>query len=69
MRRAVNADLVDIEDSVEGCRGVADGEEGNEDEQAVIDMQGEGELEVQHCCHVSLPNGWSQEASHDVQQH
>ena len=67
--RVVQADLVNIEDPVEGSQGVADGKEGNEDQQAVIHKQGEGELDVQHGSHISLPYAGSQVARHDVQQH
>ena len=65
----MHADLVDIEDPVEGCQGVADGKEGNEDKQTVIDVQGEGELDVQHGCNIGCPDAGSQVACHDVQQH
>ena len=66
---AVQANLVNIEDPVEGSQGVADGKEGNEDQQAVIDAQGAGEFDIQHGCHVCPPDAWSQIACPDVQQH
>ena len=65
----MQADLVNIEDPVEGSQGVADGKEGNEDQQAVVDEQGERELDVQHGCHICPPDAGSQVACHDVQQH
>lgn len=59
--------LIYLQDTVEGSKGIADCKEGNEDQQAVIDPQCEGQLDVQHCSHICAPHCRPKEACHDVQ--
>ena len=59
--------LVYLKDTVEGSKGIADCKEGDEDQQAVIDPQCEGQLDVQHCSHICTPHCRPKEACHDVQ--
>lgn len=64
---SINTYLINIENSVEGCKRVADGKEGDEHQQAVIDQQCEWQLGAKHCCHICSPHSWPKVPCHAVQ--